>query len=248
MISAYLQGGLGNQMFQIATATAFAKRNKNKACFNFNNCHTPLQGNTSKKYKHTVFSEICDRDNIKISSVYNEPKFSYTEIPYTKDLLIKGYFQSYKYFEDYENDIQELFTLPTSIVRAGYDNITSVHVRRGDYVNLKHYHGICDLEYYQNAMKEIGNSHFLFFSDDMDWVKENFKGDNISYSNYDEEIIDLALMSICHNNIIANSSFSWWGAYLNKNKNKKVIAPKNWFGPKGPKDTQDLIPPSWIKM
>lgn len=248
MISAFLQGGLGNQMFQIAAATALAKRNKNKACFNFNTCYTPLQGNTSKKYKYTVFSEICDRENIKISSVYHEPKFSYTEIPYTKDLLIKGYFQSYKYFNDYENDIKELFTLPTEILRTAYYNTTSVHVRRGDYINLKDYHGVCDVEYYKNAMEEIGDSHFLFFSDDMDWVRENFKGKNISYSNYDDEVIDLALMSICDNNIIANSSFSWWGGYLNKNKNKKVIAPQNWFGPKGPKDTQDLIPPSWIKI
>ena len=82
----------------------------------------------------------------------------------------------------------------------------------------------------------------------MSWVKENFIGDNFFYSQYDNEILDLSLMSICDNNIISNSSFSWWGAYLNKNKNKTVIAPNQWFGPNGPKDTQDIIPENWIKL
>jgi hypothetical protein len=97
-------------------------------------------------------------------------------------------------------------------------------------------------------MNLIGDSTFIFISDDINWVKENFKGDNIIYSPFKSDIDDLTLMVKCDNNIIANSSFSWWGAYLNKNENKKIIAPKEWFGPNGPKDTQDIIPENWLKI
>ena len=98
------------------------------------------------------------------------------------------------------------------------------------------------------AINEIGESNFVFVSDDMEWVKENFKGENIWYSNFTDEINDFLLMVYSDNIVISNSSFSWWGAYLNKNPNKTIIAPKNWFGPKGPKDIEDIIPKDWIKI
>lgn len=248
MIGALLQGGLGNQMFQIATTTALALRNNDEPCFNFDYCYTPLQGNPANKYKNTVFSKICNRNDVIFNSIYDEPKFSYTKIPYRENLLLRGYFQSYKYFEDFEHEIQNVFSLPEQNVKDKSLNYTSVHIRRGDYIKLSDYHGSCSLQYYKSAMEEMGKTTFLFFSDDIKWVKDNFKGDNIFYSNHSEEVTDLTMMSICENNIIANSSFSWWAAYLNKNKNKKVIAPLNWFGPNGPKDTQDIIPPSWIQI
>jgi len=248
MIGTLLQGGLGNQMFQIAATVALAKRNNDEACFNFDYCTTPLQGNPSNKYKDVLFSKICNRNDVKFSSFYNEPKFSYTEIPYQENLLLKGYFQSYKYFLDFEKEIQDLFTLPTNIFENTIPNLTSIHVRRGDYIRLQNYHGVCPKEYYQKAMELMGDVNFIFVSDDMNWVKQNFKGDNIFYSDYTEELLDLTLMSICDNNIISNSSFSWWGAFLNKNTNKKIIAPSQWFGPEGPKDTQDICPTEWITI
>jgi hypothetical protein len=248
MIGTLLQGGLGNQMFQIAATVALAKRNNDEACFNFDYCTTPLQGNPSNKYKDVLFSKICNRNDVKFSSFYNEPKFSYTEIPYQENLLLKGYFQSYKYFLDFEKEIQDLFTLPTNIFENTIPNLTSIHVRRGDYIRLQNYHGVCPKEYYQKAMELMGDVNFIFVSDDMNWVKQNFKGDNIFYSDSTEELLDLTLMSICTNNIISNSSFSWWGAFLNKNPNKKIIAPSQWFGPEGPKDTQDICPTEWITI
>jgi hypothetical protein len=251
MIGALLQGGLGNQMFQIATTVALAKRNNDEACFNFDYCSTPLQGNPSNKYKDELFSKICNRNDVRFSSLYNEPKFSYTEIPYQENLLLRGYFQSPKYFLDFEKEIKELFTLPKNIwfpFKKNITNLTSVHVRRGDYIKLQNYHNLCPKEYYLKAMEMMGDVDFIFVSDDMNWVKENFKGDNIFYSDSSEELLDLTLMSICDNNIISNSSFSWWGAFLNDNPNKKVIAPSNWFGPEGPKDTQDIYPTEWITI
>ena len=248
MISCFLQGGLGNQMFQIASTIGFALDNHDTACFNLNECNTILQGNPSSYYKENIFKKICHSEEKNFNIVYNEPKFSYSEIQYYPNLYLIGYFQSEKYFSNHKNYIQNIFELPINLVKKPIDNLTSVHIRRGDYVRLNDYHSLCDIEYYKKSIDLIDGGNFIFFSDDMDWVKNNFIGNNFFYSEYNNEILDLSLMSICDNNIIANSSFSWWGAYLNKNENKKVIAPSKWFGPKGPTDTQDIIPENWIKI
>jgi hypothetical protein len=244
MISCRLQGGLGNQMFQISAAYALALRNEDVACFNLSVCNTPMQGNESITYVNSIFSKICDNKNLNFEVLYNEPKFSFNEITYKQNMLLNGFFQSEKYFSDFKEEIKNLFELPTDKVKKPIDKLTSVHVRRGDYLNLQDYHSILSKEYYLEAMKNF-EGNFMFFSDDMEWVKNNFKGDNILYSETNNELFDLTLMSICDNNIIANSSFSWWGAYLNKNENKKVIAPKKWFGPNGPKDINDIYPENW---
>jgi hypothetical protein len=246
MISCKLQGGLGNQMFQISTATALALRNNDMSCFNFNQCHTPLQGNPSNLYKESIFKNICNRPFFIHDKIYNEPKFSFSEIPYSKNLLLNGYFQSEKYFSDFKDEIINMFSLSNDVTLPT-NNLTSVHIRRGDYLKLQPYHSICDINYYKNSMNIIGGN-FLFFSDDIEWVKNNFKGSNIFYSENNDEVLDLSLMSLCDNNIIANSSFSWWGAFLNKNKDKKVISPSSWFGDTGPKDTQDITPQNWLKL
>ena len=248
MITCSLRGGLGNQMFQIAATTSLALDNNDESCFNFENCHTPLQGNPSISYKENIFKKICNNNNFKINYSYTEKNFSFSEIPYVSNMNLIGYFQSEKFFIKNKNHILNLFELPYEDVKKPSENITSVHIRRGDYLNLKNYHSLCDIDFYKKSIQLIGEGNFIFFSDDMNWVKENFIGDNFFYSQYDNEILDLSLMSICDNNIISNSSFSWWGAYLNKNKNKKVIAPNQWFGPNGPKDTQDIIPENWIKL
>jgi hypothetical protein len=253
MVSCKLQGGLGNQMFQISAAYALALRNNDICGFDFNNCYTPLQGNPSSKYKNSVFSKISEINNHKFSSYYTEPKFSYTELKYIKDLMLNGYFQSEKYFIDYKDNIKNLFIIDKTNSRfflnsIKKDNIqiTSIHIRRGDYVNLSHMHSLCSLEYYKEAIKHIDNSIFVIVSDDLEWVKKNIYGEMIYYSPFDNELDDFSLMTCCDNNIISNSTFSWWGAYLNKKENKIIIAPKQWFGPSGPKDTEHLIPKEWV--
>ena len=256
MITCLLQGGLGNQMFQIATTYALAKRNNVDYGFDFNVCHTPLQGNSSIKYIDNLFSDINRITLTRNFNQYIEPKFSYSDIPFKDNMVLRGFFQSEKYFLDYKNDILQLFKFSKfySEVVDEYllskkigknDIITSVHIRRGDYLNLQDYHGICSIEYFKKAIEIIGGSKFIFLSDDMDWVKQNFIGDDFIFSDFKDEILDFTLMTKCHNNIISNSSFSWWGAYLNKNYNKLVIAPSKWFGPNGPKDTQDILPKEW---
>lgn len=254
MISCALEGGLGNQMFQIATSHALALRNGDISGFDLNACHTPLQGKPSNNYKENILKHINDVSQYNFKYLYIEPTFSYQEIPYIKDLMLKGYYQSEKYFVDYKNEIIELFSgeLNNEFITEYLKNyslpITSVHVRRGDYIKNSGFHKLCSVEYYKEAMNVIGDSTFIFISDDINWVKENFKGNNIIYSPFKSDIDDLTLMVKCDNNIVANSSFSWWGAYLSKNEDKKIIAPKEWFGPNGPKDTQDIIPENWLKI
>jgi hypothetical protein len=257
MISTKLQGGLGNQMFQIAAAYALAKENNDICGFDFDSCYTPQQGKTASVYKQNIFKKIPEIKNYKFENFYLELGFAFNRIPYKKNLFLTGSFQSQKYFLNYSDDIKNLFYINNQKIEEyvkflDFENstFTSVHVRRGDYLNSRNlnFHFTCDLNYFQEAIKKIKNSKFIFFSDDMNWVKDNFVSDNYFYSPFDDELDDLSLMSLCHNNIISNSTFSWWAAFLNKNKNKKIIAPKKWFADKGHQDYQDVIPSDWITI
>jgi hypothetical protein len=256
MVSSKLMGGLGNQMFQISAAHALALRNNDTSSFNLNSCFTPLQGKPSINYVDNIFKKINHDSTLKIKHTYKEIMHNFTPIKYFDGLLLDGYFQSEKYFLDYQSEIIDLFTisdLDKGIINEllslnKYNSTTSIHVRRGDYLKYSDTHPVCDLDYYNKAMGMFENTTFIFISDDIKWVKENFKSDNIIYSPFNDEIMDLTLMTMCDNNIIANSTFSWWGAYLNKNKNKTVIAPNNWFTPKTGKNETDIIPVNWIKI
>jgi hypothetical protein len=258
MITCNLQGGLGNQMFQIATTIAHAKKIGTDYFFDFEKCHTPNQGRTSNFYKNTIFKNlnIDTLENYTNLNVYNEPNFSFNEIPTNDNVILNGYFQSENYFKNYETYIANKFYFDE------FDNITfklldkirngkpltSVHVRRGDYLKFSDVHPICPIEYYIKSMEIIGESVFVIISDDINWCKENIIGDNIYFSDYNNELLDMSIIKNCDYNINANSSFSWWGAWLNNNKNKKVICPKNWFSDKSNINYNDLIPKEWIQI
>ncbi len=180
-------------------------------------------------------------------------------------VYLEGYWQSEKYFRDIEDIIRKDFTLRNPLSEQSKDferqigevEAVSLHVRRDEMVSNKRindWHGVCSVEYYNQAIQEIAKGvkdpHFFLFSDDPTWTKENIKVPFQSiYMPYNTEHPeeDLYLMSKCKHHIIANSTFSWWGAWLNTNKNKVVIAPKKWFNT--PKmNTQDIIPETWIKI
>jgi hypothetical protein len=257
MITAKLQGGLGNQMFQIAAAHSLSMSVGTKTAFSFEKCNTPNQGYPSQKYYDNIFSNINNINlNYENFIQYDEPKFSFQKLPLLDNLCLNGYFQSEKYFCDHKEEISNLFVFDDKIFNILSDYIdktiknkfTVIHVRRGDYLSKPNYHNVSDLHYYQQAMKNIKNTDFIVISDDIEWCKNNFNENNIFFSEFNSEIYDFHLLLISQNIILSNSTFSWWGAWLNKNKNKKIISPKNWFGPHGPKDTQDLIPENWIKI
>lgn len=196
-----------------------------------------------------------------------EPHFNYwSGIKQLRDnVYLDGYWQSEQYFIEFADNIRTEFTfkLPLSDKNIEISNLisqvnaVSLHVRRGDYVSspkTSATHGLCSLDYYRAAIEYVSayvsHPYFFIFSDDMTWVKDNLDiGPSaffIDHNTNQESYNDMRLMSACKHNIIANSSFSWWGAWLNQNAEKIVIAPKQWFSKST--DTSDLIPAAWVRL
>jgi hypothetical protein len=179
---------------------------------------------------------------------------------------LDGYWQSERYFSDVAATIRRDFTLrasPGARTRELADQIgavesVSVHVRRGDYVSdpkASEIRNVCTPDYYQRCVAHIaarvGRPHLFVFSDDPAWVAANLRFDHpatlVSEVGASGEHEDLRLMSLCRHHIIANSSFSWWGAWLNPRQDKLVLAPRRWMNdPRA--DDQDWLPPDWIRM
>jgi len=184
----------------------------------------------------------------------------------SSNVYLEGYWHSEKYFKDIEKIIRKEFKVgiePGEMNRQlaeAIDNTESVsiHVRRGDYVSnpiTSQFHGTCTLDYYREAVGKITSqaqhAHFFVFSDDPAWVKENLglvhPATYLDFNGPDKAYEDLRLMSLCKHHIIANSSFSWWGAWLGTNHKKIVFAPKRWFN-NTKINTMDLLPDSWVKI
>ncbi|MDR2789686.1 MAG: alpha-1,2-fucosyltransferase [Campylobacteraceae bacterium] len=193
------------------------------------------------------------KETFYIEMSKNETKFDEKVFLY-KNLYLSGYWQNEKYFLDIRDILLKEFTLKIPVKLNEYidiiknSNSVSLHVRRGDY--LMH-DGFIGIEYYKNAVKfisqKIQNPTFFIFSDDIKWCKENlnFINNPIFVENTGSELEDLELMKNTKHNIIANSSFSWWAAWLNTNKDKIVIAPKVWFKSRV---GFDPVPESWTKI
>ena len=254
-----LKGGLGNQLFQIATACGVAADNKCKFALNYDLPHTCIQGHSPTKYKDTLYCDLPITDIVP-GYTYDEDGFSYKEIPYEQKMIINGYFQTEKYFVNHKEEVKKLFTFPNHIkdrVSKAFSKLPGkkigVHIRRGDYKLVSHVHKLCTPEYYREALKVFsldhasGNCHYILCTDDIDSVREEFDIGQFIVSNSKDELEDLYLLSQCDSVVICNSTFSWWGAWLGKNKDK-VICPAEWFGPAGPSDYQDIFAEGWIKL
>lgn len=213
---------------------------------------------------HHSFKPFYQRHIVKEKGYTFNDK--YLRVP--DNSLINGYWQSEKYFRDIESIIKKELTFKEGFneeysrqIETEIKNSTSVgiHFRRGDYVNdskINQYHGVCSMQYYHKAIdhisKHIDNPLFFVFSDDIEWVKEHFQTpfQTVFVERGKEETHrDFRLMSMCKHNIIANSSYSWWAAWLNNHDNKIVLAPDRWFAnDKQQSQTRDLIPERWIQI
>lgn len=255
-VSTRLMGGLGNMLFQTSTAFAISRRDKKEFICDTSDMiipHKPYQYYIENIFRKIRFSnEIGDFINV------SEKGFNFNQIDnYQNNIRLNGYFQSEKYFKDFRKEILDLFEidLPTKkYLEEKYQQILkkdtcSLHVRRGDYLHLNDFHPPQTIDYYKKSIEIIGEEkEFLIFSDDLHWCEEELsfiKNKTLIKDNKDFQ--DLYLMSMCKNNIIANSSFSWWGAWLNTQSDKIVIAPKIWFGEKNAHLlTDDLYCDKWI--
>lgn len=258
MITCQLLGGLGNQLFQIATTLAVALEHEDEAVFDLNG-HRQLsllgggpaqQGSRAIDYKTTIYRNLIDRQIPPCKYIFKEQEFSYRPIAYQSGMMLVGFFQSEKYFIKYRQNLLDIFTPDRQVIeelRSKYGFILerpncAIHVRRGDYVNRTQYNPVCSLDYYKAAIELFAaDTTFLVFSDDIEWCKQRFDSPRFTFSEqkapsdsvlrgFLQEEIDLYLMSMCKHQIIANSTFSWWGSWLNQNPHKRIVAPKNWFG------------------
>lgn len=253
-------GRLGNQMFQYALLKSISLKNNYVFAIPKQN-HQLIECFELK-------CKVYDLENEKIINMLsklnlvNEASFLFDsrilEIKDNCDLI--GNFQTEKYFSMYRNEILREFSFKEHIKQSSIKiinelkkdgkELVSLHIRRGDYVNLQVYHPLCTIEYYKECISKFKNVKFVCFSDDIEWCKNNFNFvEDIFYSETDDPYVDLCVMSLCEHNIIANSSYSWWGAWLNNNENKIVYAPKIWFGEKYKHhNTTYLLPSTWITI
>jgi len=293
MIVVQITGGLGNQMFQYASAMALAHHHNTKLKVELNSFKRAVlpELEVPRNFELTAFNgflyEEAEKADISLFQansliskkiqqtlprhkrlVYTEGSFAFDKnfFKSNRDVYLKGHRQSEKYFVHYKEALIQIFQLKRELVqdvadfanRLTTENSVAVHIRRGDYLRLPiilDWHGVLSKEYYFNSLqvlvKEIPNLKIYYFSDDPQWVENellsNFPGTIVSGNISKDHYHDFHLIQSCRNQIVANSSFSWWAAWLNPNPNKIVIAPKKWFN-NAPYDTRDLIPDSWIKL
>jgi hypothetical protein len=255
MIINNICGGVGNQMFQIAAGYSLALDNNDDYGINYNIQHHLLQGNTKHKYKDNLFKNVPSTDEVPVNQ-YQEPFHHHKEIPYQEPgMMLHGYLQSEKYFKHNADKIKQLFTFPDDVkdrihkafdkIREAYGKrIVGMHVRRGDYLDNPHIHPTCSPVYYKYAQKTFEDSVFVVATDTPDWVASNLCNDNTILCNSKDELEDMYMLTQCDDVIMSNSTFAWWGAWLNNN-NPKVIVPKLWFGPGGPQDYEDIYCDHW---
>lgn len=263
-VSIKLQGGIGNYLFQIAAAYAYSIDYSKEFSLS-NQGAVKVHGDISS-YSDTLLHNISFNNVNFPYTMAVEKDFHYSKIQNIDgSVMLSGYFQSEKYFKNHDSDIRKLFSYPTDIYNSFIkrfdrknnisilnDNTCSIHVRRGDYLNLQDHHPTQKMDYYREAISKMdSDTRFVVFSDDIEWCKENFTEDmgDFIFASKNADYIDLALMKSCKNNIICNSTFSWWGAWLNDNSEKIIIAPSKWFGKAySNKNINDIYCKDWIKI
>jgi hypothetical protein len=265
MIVSKIQGGLANQMFQWAYGKNLSLTHdinfyldisfyKNQ----FGSTYRQFSLNKFPNLEYKIFQNNWHEDDkFDIKVLNDDLVFRQLNYSDTSHFYLNGYWQSEKFFYDNKETIIQCLNFNSGFIEKiqikyphvfNYD-VVSMHIRRTDYTTSNGYHPVQPISYYEQSLEILGDYDYLYiFSDDIDWCKSNIKFKNVVFIEELEDVEDLWLMSLCKHNIIANSSFSWWGAWLNNNRDKKVIAPKKWFGDHVNLNTSDLLPYSWIKI
>lgn len=232
-------GRLANQMFQYASLKGIAKNRG----YDFAIPPREVFGSRDDNVKNSdiILYDLFDLESVNKISLTQQPTIQERVHHFDKELFdtcpdnvdLLGYFQTEKYFKHIEDEIRSDFTFKEDLLELCksfiYEDTISLHIRRGDYV-LNPNHPVQPISYYEQALAELPELPVIIFSDDSEWCKEQelFSDDRFIVAEGNSTDCDLCLMSLCKCHIIANSSFSWWGAWLANSK--QVIAPKNWFG------------------
>jgi len=276
MICVKLQGGLGNQLFQFAAGSAVADYHKTTLMFDlsFLKKRENNSGYTFRNYELNGFEylripsqTIIEKIKIRVRSInyYEEKTLRFDPLIFQQTFqnsYLKGYFQSEKYFESIKPQLRNILAI--QVPHANYTlekimktNSLSLHIRRGDYIsnpeNLK-FHGLCSISYYHQAIKHIAEHvpdlHVFVFSDDLNWARQHLVVNYpVHFVDNNNSIADMQLMSLCKHNVTANSSYSWWGAWLNNNPDKIVVAPKKWFADTiAESQSETIVPEKWIRL
>jgi len=295
MIKLILKGGLGNQMFQYATAYSVAKQNNYKLVIDlsFLKNRTPISGFTIRDFELDLFGILNSTttlfNNRFLDKYFSYPieklaikthfyqsytgndiyKFDKGVFKVKDNTYIEGYFNNYKYFYEYESEIKEIFDVNKLYDKSFQEiegkinecNSVSINIRRGDYLNKKHKNVFVflDANYYKQAINKIRenvkNPHFFIFSVDFSENDDSYFVNKLGLKKEEITLLGksytgdrfktyLRLISLCKHNIMANSTFSFWGAYLNKNQEKKVICPLRW----AKKQSNFKVPVNWIAI
>lgn len=276
MIKMELHAGLCNQIFMIFATIAYSLKHKQDYVLYYDEIHNRTLDGKTPTYFSNLLKKIKDKTEINYDEslrLYNEPVFSYQEIPNLGDSFnIKGYYQSYKYFENYYNEILEITGIKNEreTIKNEFNDLLkskpliSIHFRIGDYYGLQANHPIMPPIYYEKALQYLESKinlqdyNIVYFCQKVDnliiskYIDIINKNKKYNFHKISDEIPDwkqLLLMSMCEHHIIANSSFSWWGAYMAENDSKIICYPEIWFGPNLKHlDIQDMHPQSWHKI
>lgn len=279
VVSCNVMGGLGNQLFQIITCISYGIDNNKKIIIPYDN---ESYGVTSRKTywdsllkPFVIFTNIPNVNKIPVNlQYYTEPRFAYDNIDlYSDSVYLKGYFQSYRYFDNniqkilrmlrMDNIKQQVYEENKSYFQGVTNDTCAIHFRLGDYTHLQDYHPLLNVDYYISALTNLCEtkniSRVLYFCQEQDneivekhieTIQSKFM--HIVFIKTNDNICDwkqMILMTLCNHHIIANSTFSWWGAYLSSHSHKKVLYPSIWFGNKLKHNhTEDLFPCEWEKI
>jgi Glycosyl transferase family 11 len=238
-------GRMGNWCFEAATSIAYALEH---------NLEFTVPKHTDNEKWNPIYCLhlVNPNYNPHLEKIHLwETKHSYEELPFDeswidKNICIEGYRQTALYFDKYRNHILYLFDFPYT----KKESFVSVHVRRGDYLELRMKHKEVTVDWYYRAMDLFKGYTFKFFSDDIPWCMKTFGHlSNVEFSSNSDEVTDMIEMSCMEHQICSPSTFSWWGAYLNQNEDKKVVFPTFWFTEGwGGLDTSQIVKPEWIKL
>lgn len=285
MIITRVTGGLGNQLFQYAAGASLARRLGTELAldlsaygeagmrqFELDKFHTNYRIATPEETAPFTTLPAMRRALYRLRPAYRRPVYKQPGFGYdphfteaVDGIYLKGYWQSWKYFEPARDFIRMEFRLREKHITRVKDlsnslrnsETISVHIRRGDYKTPEAlaYHGLLPAAYYNEALKRMGDRYpdarLLFFSDDIAWVEKNIHTDLphefVTGLLTETALEDFHLMQHCRHHVIANSSFSWWAAWLNPLPGKTVIAPRQWFATTR-NETRDLVPPEWLRI